>query len=86
MGINFEAPYHLSQLAQPLLKLSGTGNIVFISSVAGVLALPLISLYSSSKGAYTCVLQFTLHVCGVVLNVILSKTNLDEKMQEQSTN
>lgn len=51
MSINFEAPYHLCQLAQPLLKSSGTGNIVFISSVAGVVALPLISLYSSSKGA-----------------------------------
>ncbi|KAL8102327.1 hypothetical protein AgCh_026995 [Apium graveolens] len=51
MSINFEAPYHLCQLSQPLLKSSGTGNIVFISSVAGVLALPLVSLYSSSEGA-----------------------------------
>ncbi|KAL8102323.1 tropinone reductase homolog [Apium graveolens] len=51
MSVNFEAPYHLCQLSQPLLKSSGTGNIVFISSIAGVLALPLISLYSSSKGA-----------------------------------
>ncbi|KAL8092339.1 hypothetical protein AgCh_034578 [Apium graveolens] len=30
---------------------SGNGNIVFISSVAGVVALPLVSIYSSSKGA-----------------------------------
>ncbi|KAK1352753.1 Tropinone reductase [Heracleum sosnowskyi] len=51
MSINFEAPYHLCQLSQPLLKSSGTGNIVFISSVGGVVAFPLISLYSSSKGA-----------------------------------
>lgn len=51
MSINLEAPYHLSQLAQPLLKSSGVANIVFISSVAGVVALPLISIYASSKGA-----------------------------------
>ncbi|KAL8092261.1 tropinone reductase homolog [Apium graveolens] len=51
MGTNFEASYHLCQLAHPLLKASGTGNIVFISSVAGVVALPTASIYSSSKGA-----------------------------------
>ncbi|KAK1373692.1 tropinone reductase-like [Heracleum sosnowskyi] len=51
MGTNFEASYHLCQLAYPLLKASGNGNIVFISSVAGVIALPLVSIYSSSKGA-----------------------------------
>ncbi|KAK1377530.1 Tropinone reductase [Heracleum sosnowskyi] len=51
MSINFEASYHLCQLSQPLLKASGTGNIVFISSVAGVVGLPLLSIYSSSKGA-----------------------------------
>ncbi|XP_017220442.1 tropinone reductase homolog [Daucus carota subsp. sativus] len=51
MSINFEASYHLCQIAQPLLKASGTGNIVFISSVAGVVALPMLSIYSSSKGA-----------------------------------
>ncbi|XP_017248094.1 tropinone reductase homolog [Daucus carota subsp. sativus] len=51
MGTNFEASYHLCQLAHPLLKASGNGSIVSISSVAGVVALPLVSIYSSSKGA-----------------------------------
>ncbi|KAL1805267.1 hypothetical protein ACET3Z_028335 [Daucus carota] len=51
LSINLEAPYHLCQLAQPLLKASGVGNIVFISSVAGLVALPSISIYASSKGA-----------------------------------
>ncbi|WOH11077.1 hypothetical protein DCAR_0830556 [Daucus carota subsp. sativus] len=51
MSINFEAPYHLSQLAQPLLKASEGGNIVFISSVGGLVAFPQQSIYSSSKGA-----------------------------------
>ncbi|XP_030514615.1 tropinone reductase 1-like isoform X3 [Rhodamnia argentea] len=48
---NLESPYHLCQLAHPLLKASGDGNIVFISSVAGLRALPALSMYSASKGA-----------------------------------
>ncbi|KAK9195913.1 hypothetical protein WN943_004041 [Citrus x changshan-huyou] len=49
MTTNFESAYHLSQLAHPLLKASGNGNIIFISSVAGVIALPMCSIYASSK-------------------------------------
>ncbi|KAI3855833.1 hypothetical protein MKX03_014595 [Papaver bracteatum] len=48
---NFDSGYYLSILAHPLLKASGSGNIVFISSVAGVVALPFVSNYASSKGA-----------------------------------
>ncbi|WMV44314.1 hypothetical protein MTR67_037699 [Solanum verrucosum] len=51
MGINFEASYHLSQLAHPFLKASKNGRIVFISSVAGFVSLPLCSIYSAAKGA-----------------------------------
>ncbi|KAK3038723.1 LOW QUALITY PROTEIN: hypothetical protein RJ639_028330, partial [Escallonia herrerae] len=51
MGTNFESPYHLCQLAHPLLKASGRASIVFISSVAGSMALPAVSLYAASKGA-----------------------------------
>ncbi|XP_059647107.1 tropinone reductase homolog [Cornus florida] len=51
MGTNVESPYHLCQLAYPLLKESGRGNIVFISSIAGVTALPTLSMYSASKAA-----------------------------------
>ncbi|KAK9071054.1 hypothetical protein SSX86_009622 [Deinandra increscens subsp. villosa] len=36
MATNLESSYHISQLAHPLLKTSGVGNIVFISSVAGL--------------------------------------------------
>lgn len=50
MSTNFESPYHLSQLAHPMLKASGTGSIVFISSVSGVTALPALSVYAASKG------------------------------------
>lgn len=50
MATNFESPYHLCQLAHPLLKASGDGCIVFISSIAGVVALPALSVYAASKG------------------------------------
>ncbi|KAI7736104.1 hypothetical protein M8C21_004233 [Ambrosia artemisiifolia] len=43
MRTNVESPYHLTQLAHPLLKASGNASVVFISSVAGVIALPSIS-------------------------------------------
>ena len=50
MGTNFEASYHLSQLAHPLLKASGNGNVVFNSSIGGFIALPQSSIYAASKG------------------------------------
>ncbi|XP_047332003.1 tropinone reductase homolog [Impatiens glandulifera] len=51
MGTNFEGPYHLCQLAYPLLKASGNGNIIFNSSISGGIAMPGASLYGVSKGA-----------------------------------
>ncbi|XP_034692672.1 tropinone reductase homolog At2g29290-like [Vitis riparia] len=48
---NFESPYHLCQLAHPLLKASGRGSIIFISSVAGLISLPHMSVYAATKGA-----------------------------------
>jgi Tropinone reductase 1 len=52
MSTNIESPYHLCQLAHPLLKASGVASIVFISSVAGVIALPYVSGYAASKGTF----------------------------------
>ncbi|OIT34947.1 tropinone reductase 1 [Nicotiana attenuata] len=51
MGTNFDAGFHLSQLAYPLLKASENGNVIFLSSIAGFSALPSVSLYCASKGA-----------------------------------
>lgn len=51
MATNFESAYNLCQLAHPLLKSSGMGNIIFISSVAGVVALVGGTIYAASKGA-----------------------------------
>ncbi|KAI3841166.1 hypothetical protein MKX03_000723 [Papaver bracteatum] len=51
MGTNLVSRCHLSKLAHPLLKASGSGSIVFITSVAGVVAAPLVSTYAACNGA-----------------------------------
>ncbi|KAM1406654.1 hypothetical protein ACFXTH_001306 [Malus domestica] len=51
MATNFESIYHLSQLAHPLLKASGRGSIVFVSSVAGLASIASGSIYGASKAA-----------------------------------
>ncbi|KAJ9684337.1 hypothetical protein PVL29_016693 [Vitis rotundifolia] len=51
MTTNLESAYHLCQLAHPLLKASGAGSIVFVSSVAGVVSLGTGSIYAATKAA-----------------------------------
>ncbi|GMH07393.1 hypothetical protein Nepgr_009233 [Nepenthes gracilis] len=51
MATNFESVFNLSQLAYPLLKSSGMGSVVFISSVSGFLSLKSMSVQGSTKGA-----------------------------------
>ncbi|XP_010543047.1 PREDICTED: tropinone reductase homolog At1g07440-like, partial [Tarenaya hassleriana] len=48
---NLESAYHLSQLAHPLVKATGFGNIVFISSIAGIVSTSVGSIYNATKGA-----------------------------------
>lgn len=50
MSTNLEASFHISQLAYPLLKASGNGSVVFVSSASGVISTPGSSLYGTSKG------------------------------------
>jgi len=50
MATNFESAYHLSQISHPLLKASGAGSIVFISSVADLVHLGTGSICGASKG------------------------------------
>ncbi|CAI0412079.1 unnamed protein product [Linum tenue] len=52
MSVNLESSYHLCQLAHPLLKQSGAGSVVFVSSVGGVLHIGSGSIYGLSKGRY----------------------------------
>nr|AAF09487.1 short chain alcohol dehydrogenase [Arabidopsis thaliana] len=51
MATNLESAFHLSQLAHPLLKASGSGSIVLISSAAGVVHVNVGSIYGATKGA-----------------------------------
>ncbi|CAL0334848.1 unnamed protein product [Lupinus luteus] len=51
MTTNLDSTYHLCQLAYSLLKASGNGSIVFISSVAGVTHVGSGSIYSITKAA-----------------------------------
>ncbi|KAI7980900.1 hypothetical protein LOK49_Contig94G00005, partial [Camellia lanceoleosa] len=55
MRTDVESSYHLCQLVHPLLKASGYGSIVFSSSVAGVTALPAVSIYAAAKD--TCAIN-----------------------------
>ena len=50
MNTNLESCYHISQLAHPLLKASGNGSIVLISSVAGLVNISCGSVYAITKG------------------------------------
>ena len=58
MATNFESAFHLTQLAHPLLKESRSGNIVFISSIAGLKAVPALSAYAATKGIYILICFF----------------------------
>lgn len=51
LSTNFESTYHLCQLAYPILKASGAGSVVFISSVAGLLNISSGSIYAATKAA-----------------------------------
>ncbi|KAB1225794.1 hypothetical protein CJ030_MR1G026806 [Morella rubra] len=56
MSTNLESAFHLCQLAYPLLRASGAGSIVFISSVAGQVSVPAASMYCATKGHFPCTL------------------------------
>ncbi|PRQ59265.1 putative oxidoreductase [Rosa chinensis] len=51
MATNLESTYNLCQLAHPLLKASGAGSIVFISSVAGSVSIGSGTIYAATKAA-----------------------------------
>ncbi|KAJ0979547.1 hypothetical protein J5N97_015021 [Dioscorea zingiberensis] len=59
MATNFESAFHLSQLAHPLMKASGSGRIVFISSIGTRVVYPGTSIYAATKGAIN---QLTKHL------------------------
>ncbi|CAN1282642.1 Tropinone reductase homolog At2g29260, chloroplastic [Linum perenne] len=53
MSTNFESAYSLSRMAHPLLKSSGEGNIILMSSVAGISAVQIGCIYGITKAYQT---------------------------------
>ncbi|XP_027337962.1 tropinone reductase homolog At5g06060 isoform X3 [Abrus precatorius] len=51
MTTNLDSAYHLSQLTYSLLKASGNGSIVFISSVASLTSVGSGTIYAATKAA-----------------------------------
>lgn len=51
MNLNLRSAYHLSRLFYPMLKKSEQGNVVFVSSVAGLTHLRTGALYAMTKAA-----------------------------------
>ena len=51
MDINVKAPFELSKLAYPHMKLRGSGSVINISSIAGDRPDPGLGIYSVSKAA-----------------------------------
>ncbi|XVF46586.1 hypothetical protein PTKIN_Ptkin03bG0039100 [Pterospermum kingtungense] len=62
MSTNFESGYNLSLLAHPLLKASGAGSIVFLSSIAGIAPVRHASIYGATKSKFSCQIQSLLSV------------------------
>jgi Tropinone reductase 1 len=59
MSVNLESAYHMSQLAYPLLRASGAGSIVFVSSVASVVSGNTgTSIYGATKGNFILLFGF----------------------------
>ncbi len=63
MSTNLESVFHSCQLAHPLLKASGDGSIVSISSIAGVVGFLPGVVYGGSKG----MLIFCAHISSFFL-------------------
>jgi NAD(P)-dependent dehydrogenase (short-subunit alcohol dehydrogenase family) len=65
MSVNVKAPFELSKLVHPLMKLRGGGSIINISSVAGIRPDPGLGIYSVSKAALNMLTKVTAKEYGV---------------------
>jgi Tropinone reductase 1 len=65
MSTNLESAYHLCQLAHPLLKASGAGSNVLITSIAGIVALYSGTIYAMTKGNSYSTLVSSVRLLGI---------------------
>ncbi|MGX7685783.1 SDR family NAD(P)-dependent oxidoreductase [Flectobacillus roseus] len=59
MNINVKAPFEISKLVHPIMKLRGGGSIINISSIAGLTPDPGLGIYSVSKAALNMLTKVT---------------------------
>lgn len=74
LAVNVEGQFHCARLAVPLLRKSGGGSIINLSSIAGRLGFPMRSPYAASKWAvvgFTKSLAIELGEAGIRVNAIL---------------
>jgi hypothetical protein len=62
MSANFESAFHTCQLAYPLLKASGNGSIVNVSSLSGTVACWPGALYGGMQGMVEVIIITCSHV------------------------
>ncbi|MCP4225820.1 MAG: SDR family oxidoreductase [Actinomycetia bacterium] len=77
MKVNINGQFYTARLAVPLLKAAGGGNIINISSTAGIFGYPLRSPYAASKWAvigFTKTLAMELGEFGIQANAICPGT------------
>lgn len=87
MTINAAAPMELCRQALPGMLERGRGNLVNVSSLAGVSAVPDLSLYGASKAAlhhYTSIAQRELAGSGVTMTLVTLGEVAGTYMMEQA--
>lgn len=90
MNVNFMGVFHSTKAALPLLRQSGGGKIINMSSVASRLAIPFQAFYSSSKAAINAfsealqneVSPFHIQVCSVMPGDIKTGFTKNRKKNE----
>jgi 3-oxoacyl-[acyl-carrier protein] reductase len=85
VGVNLKGPFFMVDAVAPRMKARRTGSIVNLASVAGLIAAPGYSLYSSVKAAivmFTKVLALELAPFDVSVNAI-APGNVATPMNEQ---
>ena len=86
MQVNVKAPFELSKLVYPIMKASGGGSIINISSIAGITPDTGLGIYSVSKAALNMLTKVTAKEWGkdgIRVNVIcpgLIKTKFSEAL------
>ncbi|HEV7790805.1 MAG TPA: SDR family NAD(P)-dependent oxidoreductase [Pseudonocardia sp.] len=87
MMVNAVAPMELCRLVLPGMLARGTGNLVNVSTLAAVSAVPDLSLYGASKAAlhhYTSIAQRELRGTGVTMSLVTLGEVAGTGMMEQA--